>query len=66
MIITIEPGIYFRKDLYNNEIINNDTLDKYFDIGGIRIEDTVVILDNGCKILNNISKEIKTIENLLN
>ena len=65
MIITIEPGIYFKKELLNNENIIKKNIKKYMLIGGIRIEDTVLIKKNKNIILNNISKEINTIEKLL-
>lgn len=65
MVITVEPGIYFNKELKNDTIINQKELKKYFNIGGIRIEDTVLITKNGSKILNNISKESKTIEKII-
>lgn len=65
MIITIEPGIYFKKSLLKNKEINVKNIKKYMNVGGIRIEDTVLILKNKCKILNNITKEINSIEKLL-
>ena len=43
MLLTIEPGIYFDASQYNNSNINHDVLDKYSSIGGIRIEDVVLI-----------------------
>ena len=65
MVITVEPGIYFNEELKTDIIINQKALKKYFNIGGIRIEDTVLITKNGSKILNNISKESKTIERMI-
>lgn len=66
MVITIEPGIYFNKELKTDIMINKKELKKYFDIGGIRIEDTILVTKNGSKILNNITKEIKGLEKLIN
>ena len=65
MVITVEPGIYFNEELKTDIIINQKELKKYFNIGGIRIEDTVLITKNGSKILNNISKESKTLEKMI-
>lgn len=65
MVITVEPGIYFNKKLKSDRTINQKELNKYFNIGGIRIEDTVLITKNGSKILNNITKEIKGLEKII-
>ena len=70
MVITIEPGIYFRKNLKNHPHINSSILDKYLDIGGIRIEDTVLITKTGSRILNKVKgkilpKKIKDIQKIL-
>ena len=53
MVITIEPGIYFNnylieknKDLWNDNIIN------YKNIGGVRIEDVILVKKNGYQQLN--------------
>ena len=66
MVITIEPGIYFKKSLLKNKEINVKNIKKYMNVGGIRIEDTVLILKKKCKILNNITKEINIIEKIIN
>lgn len=50
MCFTIEPGLYF-----------NDGKTE-FDGIGIRIEDVVVITDNGCEVLSNAPKEVHEIE----
>jgi Xaa-Pro dipeptidase len=66
MIITIEPGIYFIDHLLNsNKLINIKEVEKYKKIGGIRIEDTILINQNDCTVLSNIPKEINDIEKLL-
>lgn len=59
MVITIEPGIYVKS---NDESVPY----KYRGIG-IRIEDDVVITENGCDILSKMCpKEITDIEKLKN
>ena len=70
MVLTIEPGIYFRKKLRNHPHINPSILDQYLDIGGIRIEDTVLITQTGSRILNKVKgkilpKRIKAIQKIL-
>lgn len=69
-VITIEPGIYFIPELIrawqienkHEEYINYDRLGDYIEFGGIRIEDDVVVTNEGHQI---IGKPIpKTIEDL--
>ncbi|MCQ2112184.1 MAG: aminopeptidase P family protein [Bacteroidaceae bacterium] len=58
-ILTDEPGIYFIPALIDKwkaekkftEFINYDLLESYRDFGGIRIEDDILITNNGCRVL---------------
>jgi len=58
-VITNEPGIYFIPALiekwYNEKInhpfINFDQVRKYFDFGGIRLEDDILVTDTGARVL---------------
>lgn len=58
-VVTDEPGIYFIPALIDEwrasghcaEFLNFDMLEKYKDFGGIRIEDDVLITDDGCRFL---------------
>ena len=73
--LTVEPGIYFIPALIekwkseNNfrEFINYSKVLKYLDFGGIRIEDNVLITEDGHKIIGNpIAKTTNEIENIMN
>ena len=73
-VLTVEPGIYFIPHLIdqwkNNakykEFINYEALEKFKDFGGIRIEDNVVITDEGYRLLGpHIPKSINEIETLM-
>lgn len=67
MIIAIEPGIYFYEEQYVNNYINKNVLKNYMNIGGIRIEDIIHVLDSDSKNLSEgLKKEIKDIEFYLN
>ena len=58
MVMTVEPGIYIRK---------NDKIDPMYWNIGIRIEDDVLITESGNKVLTkSIVKEIDDIEQLMN
>jgi len=70
-VFTIEPGIYFIPELIDMwktqnrfpEYINYDMLENYTRFGGIRIEDDVLVTEDGFRVLG--SKPIpKTIEEL--
>lgn len=58
-VVTDEPGIYFipaliddwRKSGHCAEFINFDLLETYKDFGGIRIEDDLLITNDGCRFL---------------
>ena len=60
-VVTDEPGIYFIPaliDLWesnhtNEDFLNFDTISKYKDFGGIRIEDDLLITKNGARFLGN-------------
>ena len=70
-VCTIEPGIYFIPELIDQwksqnqfpEFINYDMLETYKDFGGIRIEDDILVTEEGQRVLG--SKPIpKTVEEL--
>lgn len=58
-VVTDEPGIYFIPDLidlwkregHNAEFLNFEEIEKFKDFGGIRIEDDVLITEDGCRFL---------------
>ena len=60
-VITDEPGIYFipaliddwKKNCTNAQFLNFDKIDEYRDFGGIRIEDDVLITDEGCRFIGS-------------
>ena len=65
MVLALEPGLYFGKDLMGSPSINRDTLKRYMSMGGIRIEDTILVTKSGATVLSNVPKEIKDISRML-
>jgi Xaa-Pro aminopeptidase len=58
MVITVEPGVYIAKD-------SKEVPEKYLGIG-VRIEDDVLITDEGRRVLTNkVPKQIEEIEELM-
>jgi Xaa-Pro aminopeptidase/Xaa-Pro dipeptidase len=71
MVMTVEPGIYFIPALIDAwqregkfaELINYDKFNEYRDFGGIRIEDNVLVTDNGSRVLGTpIPKTVAEVE----
>jgi len=73
-VMTIEPGIYFIPELIDKwksenklaSFINYDIVESYRDFGGIRIEDNVLVTDNGCRVLGKpIPKTVAEIQEIM-
>ncbi|KAK8233531.1 peptidase M24, structural domain-containing protein [Phyllosticta capitalensis] len=65
MVVTIEPGIYFSafalRTLYlpnpvHAKYINMTVVERYFPVGGVRIEDDILVTDNGHENLTTAPK----------
>jgi Xaa-Pro aminopeptidase len=72
-VFTVEPGCYFIPELIEKwktegkfkEFINYSKIEAYMSIGGIRIEDNVLITEKGHKLLGKpIPKTIKEVESI--
>ncbi|KAK3938340.1 peptidase M24, structural domain-containing protein [Diplogelasinospora grovesii] len=65
MVVTVEPGLYFCKEylqafFLDNPLhaphINKGTLARYWDVGGVRIEDCILVTDAGYENLTTAPK----------
>jgi Xaa-Pro aminopeptidase len=74
-VITIEPGIYFiphlidiwKKEKKFEAFINYDIVETYRNFGGIRIEDSILITDDGARVLGpHLPKSVSEIETIMN
>ena len=74
-VITDEPGIYFipalieqwKKEGHNAQYIDFARLESYYDFGGIRLEDDLLITPNGARLLGSarIPITVEDIENTM-
>ncbi len=65
MVITVEPGIYFSryalqnvylKDPRHSKYINVSLLERYYPVGGVRIEDDILVTETGYENLTTAPK----------
>ncbi len=73
-VLTVEPGIYFIPDLIDKfrnegkftEFVNYNKVESYKDFGGIRIEDDVLVTEDGYRVLGKpIPKTIEEVEAIM-
>ena len=65
MVLTVEPGVYFIPALLNNyqpkdQRFNWALIESLKCYGGIRIEDLVIIRDDGIEILTKTPKDLES------
>ncbi|THC93184.1 hypothetical protein EYZ11_007335 [Aspergillus tanneri] len=71
-VITVEPGIYFCRFIIEpfvsspelNQYIDSDVLERYWSVGGVRIEDNIHVTEDGYENLTTAPKSIEEIEAL--
>lgn len=73
MVLTIEPGLYFvpallkpaLEDETKSGFLNASKLRDMMDFGGVRIEDNLIITDDGYENLTDVPKERHEIEKIM-
>ena len=73
MVVTIEPGIYFVPavlkpaiaDADKNQFLNTEKVESLLNFGGVRIEDDIIVTEDGLDNMTNVPKEVSEIENLM-
>jgi Xaa-Pro aminopeptidase len=70
-VLTVEPGIYFnpwqaaqwQAQGLHTDLINYEALNRHMDFGGIRIEDDVLITEDGARVLGpHIARTVDEVE----
>ncbi|PHH72671.1 hypothetical protein CDD82_5855 [Ophiocordyceps australis] len=72
-VVTVEPGIYFchfiikpyLEDPAHAKFIDSSVLEKYWAVGGVRIEDNVVVTQDGYQNLTTAVKDPESLEALV-
>ncbi|MEX2600245.1 MAG: aminopeptidase P family protein [Balneolaceae bacterium] len=73
MVITIEPGLYFIPALLKSALedprakpyLKKEKLEPYFGFGGVRLEDNLIITDDGIENITDVPADIREIEEMM-
>jgi len=73
-VITVEPGVYFcrfmlepvLKDKERSKYVDAKVLEEYWTVGGVRIEDNILVTKDGSENLTETPKEVEEMERLIN
>jgi Xaa-Pro dipeptidase len=70
MVLTVEPGCYFSPNLLksygvtSSPLVDQSVLQRYAAVGGVRIEDVIVVTANGSENLTTVGRDVAWVENV--
>ncbi|XP_050498336.1 xaa-Pro dipeptidase-like [Diabrotica virgifera virgifera] len=70
MVLTVEPGCYFINmlldnalaDCYKSKFFVKDVINTYRNFGGVRIEDNVIVTEDGIRNLTKVPRTVQEVE----
>lgn len=74
-VMTVEPGIYFIPELIkkwnagqvNSHFLNYGRIEEFMGFGGVRVEDNVLVMESGCRLLGKkrVPATVEEIEEIM-
>ena len=72
-VVTCEPGIYFvdgllqpaYEDSYLKDFLVRDEIERFKEVGGVRIEDNIAITEDGAENLTTVAKTVEDVEAIM-
>ncbi|PNW81055.1 hypothetical protein CHLRE_07g342920v5 [Chlamydomonas reinhardtii] len=73
MVITVEPGCYFNpvlllpalEDPVQSKYLVRDVVMSYLQLGGVRLEDNVVVTEGGAESLTRVPRSVEEVERVM-
>lgn len=73
MVLTVEPGVYFIAEQLDRALanpeqapyLNKDMLQRFRKFGGVRLEDDVVVTEDGCEDMTQVPRTVEEVEKVL-
>eukprot|EP00160_Parvularia_atlantis_P021455 Unigene9314_Nuclearia_a/m.28434 Unigene9314_Nuclearia_a/g.28434 ORF Unigene9314_Nuclearia_a/g.28434 Unigene9314_Nuclearia_a/m.28434 type:complete len:284 (-) Unigene9314_Nuclearia_a:59-910(-) len=73
MVLTVEPGVYFidalllkaYDDPQHKDFLNRDVIDQYRGMGGVRLEDDVIVTATGIENMTIVPRTVEEIEDVM-
>ncbi|KAK5708682.1 hypothetical protein LTR17_020453 [Elasticomyces elasticus] len=73
-VVTNEPGIYFRQFPLEQElkdgkwkgVVDEVVLQRYWTVGGVRIEDDILVKEDGCENLTTVKSDLDYVDAAVN